>query len=96
VALSYSRNRLKVEHERRNVWPILAVTAKNGPPQDQRRAIRSYISLKDLFFMPDRLVDQVRGVQNKRLDCASSGSPQETFGDKWEYSVSFRVKVRRL
>jgi hypothetical protein len=27
---------------------------------------------------------------------ASSGGPQETFGDKWEYSVSFRVKVRRL
>jgi hypothetical protein len=25
-----------------------------------------------------------------------SEGPQETFGDKWEYSATFRVKVRRL
>ena len=54
-------------------------------------------ALKHGYFSGTGLVFEPVSFDTNLVEAkASSGGPQETFGDKWEYSVSFRVKVRRL
>src|SRR5215471_19222199 len=92
------------EEKLRSLMPIMTGEGKQGIEftiDEDKRIIGSEVyhsALKHGYFSASgmHVFEPVSFDTNLVEAKASSGGPQETFGDKWEYSVSFRVKVRRL